>query len=130
MAPENKNVALALELTLNLIRDIQTQGITEEEFNLAKKSLMNSAAFMLDTPQKRLMNTFTEILFGLKQGFFSQYSTYLEPITHAQVNTALKNFLKPDQLVITILGTASSLKPILQSSKMLSAYPLEVIPLK
>jgi len=59
-AVANKDAAAALTLTLQLLQILRDQGITLPEFEFARRSLVNRAAFMYDTPQKRVENLLLE----------------------------------------------------------------------
>lgn len=108
--PAEKDTAAALAQTLRMIEDLRQNGITAEEFQLAKQSSINSAAFINDTPKKRIENRIIEKTLKLEDGFFASFADRLEKVSHQDVNRALKEFLKPENLTISILGTASRIR--------------------
>lgn len=115
--PASKDAAPALATTLKMIDDLSRKGITPDEFSFAQGSLVNSAGFMYDTPQKRVENILLERTLNLPRGFMKSYGPELSKVTLAQVNDALKKFLKPDRLAIEVLCTASQLKdPLTRAS--------------
>lgn len=122
--PAAKNTTAALLMTLKLIGELKTHGISESQFLFAQKSLVNKSAFLTNTPKKRIANLFLEKTLNLKPGMVSQTAEQLSRLTLEQVNQALKDFLKPEALTVVILGTA---KPLLQSVSQALAVPVEQI---
>ena len=108
--PAEKDTIAALETALGLIESLEKEGITEKEFQLAKQSSINSAAFLNDTPQKRIANRITEATLGLPAGYFSKFAKNLEKISREDVNRAIAKLITPEALTITVVGTAERLK--------------------
>lgn len=108
--PASKDTLQALKLTLDMTKEFQKTGITEAEFESAKRSLVNNAGFNFNTPLKRVENTLSEHLLGLPEGFWKDFGEKLSDLSRSEVNSAVSSFIKPDQLAISVLGTASQLK--------------------
>jgi zinc protease len=126
--PASKDTAAALQKTLELVQELRENGITQAQFDFAKASLLNSSGFMYNTPDKRVENTILEKMLDLPRGTFRNYGEGIQKVTHDQVNAALKEFLRPDQLAITVLATAKDLKAALQVSAQVPADRVRVIP--
>jgi zinc protease len=105
--PKNADTPPAIHEALRMIRDLQKNGITEEEFKASKQSILNSAGFNYNTPAKRMENRLTEVVFGLPEGYFKDYADRIEKISRSAVNEALARFVSPDHLMIGLVGTAS-----------------------
>jgi len=105
--PKNADTPAAIQEALNMVRDLKQNGITEKEFDFAKKSIINSAGFTYNTPQRRLENRLTEVVFGLPEGYFTDYADRISKITRDQVNAALATFLEPERLMVGLVATAS-----------------------
>lgn len=115
--PASKDAAPALATTLRLIEDLSRSGITQDEFSFAQRSLVNSAGFMYNTPQKRVENILLERTLDLPDGFMKSYGPELSKVTLPEVNASLRTFLKPGQLAIEVLCTASELKgPLIKAA--------------
>ncbi|MBC7693461.1 MAG: insulinase family protein [Methylotenera sp.] len=108
--PASKDTAQALALSLKMIEDLQKNGITKEEFEFSKRSLVNSAGFMYNTPKKRVENKLLERTLNLPDGFMKTYGPELAKVTLPQVNQALSTYLKPEKLSIAVLATAADMK--------------------
>jgi zinc protease len=126
--PANKDTAPALAETIKLIEELQKKGITEAEYKFAQASLVNSSGFMFNTPRKRVENTLLERTLNLPKGFMQSYAEHLSAATLDQVNGALKRFLKPDELAISVLATASELKGPLAKAAGVAEKDVLVVP--
>lgn len=126
--PATKDTSQALSLTLKMIEDLGAKGITEDEFQSAKQSLVNSAGFMYNTPRKRVENALLERTLNLPDGFMKSYGGSLSQVKIEEVNSALSTFLKPGRLSISVLCTAKDLKEPLLKAAGVKASQLEVIP--
>ncbi len=117
-SPASKDSSQALGFALELIESLRDKGVTQEEFDLAKESAINGAGFMFNTPKKRVENTLLEKTLRLPDGLMKTYAAELAKVSLSQTNLALKKFLHPDRLAISVLATAKDLKdPLLQAAK-------------
>lgn len=105
--PKNADTPPAIKETLRLITDLRDHGITQEEFDAAKRSMVNSAGFNYNTPSKRIENMLIEKIFNLPIGYHKDQARRIETLSLAEVNAALKAFIQPDHLMIGLVGTAS-----------------------
>lgn len=108
--PASKDAAPALAETLRLIEQAKLHGITADEFRFTQTSLINKAGFMYNTPAKRVENALLEKTLHLPDGFMKTYGPRIAETTLDQVNVAMKDFLKPDEVAITVLGTAAEIR--------------------
>ncbi len=63
----------ALAHVLSMVRDFEDKGITREEFEFAKTSLVNSSGFMYNTPSKSVENLIMEKTLDLHEGVMRSY---------------------------------------------------------
>ncbi|MGE4107865.1 MAG: M16 family metallopeptidase [Bacteriovoracia bacterium] len=125
--PASKDAADALKLTLQLINELKEKGITEAEFNSAKQSLTNNAGFSYNTPKKRVENILLERTLNLPHGFMKTYAERMASVTLSQVNAALKRFVQPEHLFITVLGTEKGLREPLANAAGIPAQSVKVV---
>jgi predicted Zn-dependent peptidase len=111
-----------------MIGDLRDKGISSQEFEFAKHSLVNSAGFMYNTSKKRVENKLLERTLDLPEGFIKSYGPQLENVTLEQVNNALHEFLKPEELAITIVATAKDLKAPLAKAAGIPEDKVQVVP--
>jgi zinc protease len=126
--PASKDSAPALAETLKLIAEMKASGVTSDEFNFAKTSIVNKSGFMYNTPAKRVENALLEKTLNLPQGFMKSYGPMVSKVTRSEVDDAMAQFLKPDQLAITVVGTASELKEPLAKAAGIPAEQVIVKP--
>jgi zinc protease len=126
--PAEKDTPAALALTLAMVEDLANKGITSAEFEFAQQSLVNSAGFTFNTPVKRVENKLLERTLNLPDGFMRTFGPEVQKLRLDQVNTALKQFLKPGQLVVSVLGTAKNLKAPIAQAAGVKTEEVEVVP--
>lgn len=126
--PAAKDTVAATAYTLKLVDQLKESGITDQEYQFSKQSLVNKSGFMYDTPKKRVENKLLEGTLNLPDGFMKSYGEKIGKVELAQVNAALRKFLKPDQLTVTVLGTAKDLKEPLAKAVGVPLDKVEVIP--
>lgn len=107
--PSNKDAVPALELMTKLFRAYGAKGVTKDEYNFAKSSLVNQSAFLQDTARKRLDNKVTEAVLGLPKGFYDGYQKKLMSLTHARVQAAIRRHVDPSRMFAVMLGSADEL---------------------
>lgn len=126
--PASKDTAAALKHTLGMVEKMRADGLTQEEFDFAKKALINGSGFTYNTPKKRMENRVLERSLRLPNGFMKSYAERIESVTLAQANAAMKKFLRPERLTISVLATAKDLKSALQESAGVTDAATRVVP--
>ncbi len=126
--PASKDSAPALAETLHLIDELKKSGITADEFAFAQSSIVNKSGFMYNTPAKRVENAILEKTLNLPTGFMKSYGPEVAKVTRNEVNSAMSKYLKPEQLAITVVGTASELKEALAKAAGIPADQVVVKP--
>lgn len=109
-SPKNQDTLNALALVDSMIQDLGRIGVRREEFDLMKTSLVEKSGFNFNTSLKRVENTLLEISLGLPIGYLKDFYTRIEKTSYEQTNSALKATIKPQELVVMVLGTAAPLK--------------------
>lgn len=107
--PSNKDAMPALKLMISLFQSYASKGISKDEFNFAKKSLVAQSAFLQDTLRKRLDNKVTEAVLGLPPGYYDHYQKKLAALTHAQVQKAIQKHVDASRIFATVLGSVDDL---------------------
>lgn len=109
-ATHPEKAALAIQKVMTLISQLRSQGISQEVWELAKKSLIAHHGFLRNTPLKRLAITLWERGLGLPTGWTAQLEQRLSGVSHESSRKALHDFLDPEKWVLVILGTAEHLQ--------------------
>lgn len=107
--PKAEDAAPCIELQLDMLHALRTKGITKKELGWAKKFLVRSHAFALDTASKRVGLELDSQLYGLPPGYYDAYVERLKGVTWEAANAALANRLSEDDLLVTVVGTAAQI---------------------
>lgn len=104
-SPEDSQQAISS--TLNLLKQLQRQGITPEELRGAKRSITSSYPVELASPDTLASTILDNEVYKLGEAEIRQFPGQVEAVTQAQVQQAARELLHPDQLVIVTAGPAS-----------------------
>jgi zinc protease len=107
--PKAQDAAACIQLELELLEALVKQGITKSELSWAKRYLVRSHAFALDTPSKRVGLALDETLYDLPEGYYARYTEHVQAVTLDQANAALRERLSLDDLLIVVVGTAAEI---------------------
>jgi len=100
MQTSGKDTQKAIAATVTLLKDIRDKGITQSEFDVAKKSLINGFSTEFADPDTIASSLLSDESYGLPIGDFYQFPKRIESVTLDQVNRAAKELLQPDNMLI------------------------------
>jgi zinc protease len=105
--PKASDAPACIALELELLQAFRKTGLKKSELGWAKRYLMRSHAFAIDTTAKRVGLKLDSVLYDLPPGYFENYLETLRGITLEQANEAVKTRLSDENLVFTVVGTES-----------------------
>jgi zinc protease len=108
--PKASDAAPCIELELDLLKKWWDEGVTPKELAWAQRYLVRSHAFAVDTASKRVSQTLDEELYGLPPGYHTNYVDQVRAVTLEQINAAIRARITPDDLLVTVVGTASEIQ--------------------
>jgi len=108
--PKASDAAQCLKLELDLLEQWVKDGVTKKELAWAKRYLVRSHAFALDTAAKRVSLKLDAELYQLPAGYYQEYEARVQAVTLEQANEAIRNRISADNLLVTIVGTASEIQ--------------------
>ncbi len=108
--PKAEDAAPCIELQLNMLKELRSKGISKKELSWAKKYLVRSHAFALDTASKRVGMLLDAELYGLPPGYYEQYTERIKQISLEAANQAVIDRLSEDNLRVVVVGTASQIE--------------------
>jgi zinc protease len=108
--PKAEDAAPCLKLELELLKDWCERGVTKKELARAKRYLVRSHAFALDTAAKRVGLLLDSELYGLPKGYYEDYEARVQAVTLDEANQAIQRRISPENIVITIVGTARNIQ--------------------
>jgi zinc protease len=114
--PKAEDAAPCIELQLNMLHALRSKGITKKELSWAKKYLVRSHAFALDTASKRVGLELDAELYGLPAGYYETYTERIKEVTLEAANEAVLKRISDDDLRIVVVGTAGQIDDKVQAA--------------
>ncbi|BAZ02365.1 peptidase M16 domain-containing protein [Tolypothrix tenuis PCC 7101] len=102
-APQDADKAIAS--TLALLKQVREQGVTEAEFNTAKRSLTNSYPVELANPSDLASTILSNSVFGLSPKEIREYPQRIESVKMSDVQEVIQELIKPENVVIVTAGS-------------------------
>jgi len=103
--PAAKDASACIALELELLEAWREKGITPKELAFAKRYLVRSHAFDVDTPQKRVHQKLDVDLFDLPADYHANYIGHVQAVTLDTANEAVRRRVSSDDLVVSVVGT-------------------------
>ncbi len=103
--PGSDDADKCLALELSLLEGLRDGGIEPRELSFAKKYLVRSHAFEVDTASKRVHRKLATSLFDLPADYYDRYLEQVDAVTKEQADAALSRRLSTENLVVAITGT-------------------------
>jgi zinc protease len=126
--PATKDTVPAIKLTLDLLRDAATKGLTGEEVAFSKDHLANQFPFRLETARKRADEQLADVVYARPAGFIREFVKDVRRQSPAAVNRALSRWYDADDLAIVIVGTAGDFKDLRNELGGDGKVTVEVVP--
>jgi len=96
------------------IKTFVSEGITEEELEFTKNSVLLNKALQYETPRQKLGFVASILKYDLPQDYTSEQETILKGLSVSDINAMAKKTLDPDRMVIIVVGHAYAIKPGLE----------------
>ncbi|MEL6223369.1 MAG: pitrilysin family protein [Cyanobacteria bacterium J06627_8] len=104
-----------VESTIGEIETIQREPITEAELAQAKDSVLNSFVFNFQSPSQVLSRVVTYDFYDYPEDFIFQYRRAVESTTVEDIQRVAQEYLKPENLVILVVGNSEAIAPPLST---------------
>jgi zinc protease len=98
-----------IDLSLQVMNEVITEGISETELNDAKGYYLGSYPLSLETVEGEGAKLLQADRYKLGDDFITAYPKRLEAVDLKTVNTLAKTLLKPNDLVIVLVGPKEQL---------------------
>jgi zinc protease len=105
--PKASDAAACIALELELLHGLREGGITNGELGWARRYLLRSHAFAIDTAAKRAGLALDAELYELPAGYYEHYLDSLRAVTLEQANQAVRERISEDDLLVAVVGTES-----------------------
>ena len=101
---KNASAREAIALSLEEMKRIQTEGVSEKELDAAKKYLIGSFPMRFDT-QGKLVNFLTQIeYYGLGLDYPEKYPSLIRSLTREDVLRVAKAYLHPENVILVVVA--------------------------
>lgn len=94
---------------MNELNAISTKPVTAEELKQTKNAFGGNFIFTLEDPQTVANFAINTARYNLPEDFFPNYLKYVDAITEADVANAGRQFIRPNNAVIVVVGKASEI---------------------
>jgi zinc protease len=106
--PKASDAALCIELELKMLADWLERGVTKKELTWAKRYLVRSHAFAIDTAAKRVGLALDSLIYNLPSRYYEDYIEHVQSVTVEQALDAIRKRISSDNLLVTVVGTAAT----------------------
>jgi zinc protease len=107
--PKAEDAGPCLKLELDMLHELREKGVTKAELSWAKRYMIRSHCFAIDTAAKRVGLELDQTLYDLPADYYAQYLERVQAVTLEQANQAVQNRLSEENLLITVVGTESAI---------------------
>jgi zinc protease len=101
---KSESTVKAITLMLKEIQRISEQEVSDEELNRAKDQFLNSYTFLFESKAQVINRMLTYAYYGYPLDFAQQIFKKIESVGKADILKAAKQWLKPEQLQILVVG--------------------------
>lgn len=101
-SPEDTHQAIAT--TQKILKQIHQQGVTDEEVETAKRTVISNYNISLSKPEELTNNIMMNEIFGLNQLEIHKFSEKIQQVTKNEVNQFARQQLDPNKLVVVTVG--------------------------
>jgi zinc protease len=103
--PKAEDCAACLGVELEMLRAFRERGVTKKELTWAKRYLVRSHAFAVDTAAKRVALKLDSLVYDLPEGYHEQYIERVRGVTLEEVNQAISARITDRDLLVVVVGT-------------------------
>ena len=120
-----ENTAVSINEIKNEIEKIRS-GITEEELEFAKSSLIRKFPANFESHRQIAANIIGQLIHSLPENYFEKYIDEINNVTMERINRAAEDNLNPDNLITIVVGDTSKLKDQLKQLHPEELYELDI----
>jgi zinc protease len=110
-ASKNPTVALAAKIALEEIERIRREPVSGEELRVSKASFVDTLPRGFESASKIAATFVQDDLIGRPHSYWYDYRARIEAVDATQVLAAAQKHLRPDQLVMLVVGKWSEIEP-------------------
>lgn len=108
---KSETVALAAAIALEEVHRMRDEAITAEELALAQRSLVDSFPRRFESAQARAGIFANDALLERDHGYWVRWREQIEAVTPADVMAAARKYLRPEEMVMLVVGIWDDIGP-------------------
>ncbi|BBB31882.1 zinc protease [Thermotomaculum hydrothermale] len=113
-----------IETALSIIKDIQENGVTEEELKQVKDEFLNSYVFQFDSKEKQIAKVAYYTFYGYPVDFNERFFNAVKKVTNEDIKRVANKYIDLNNLTIAVVGDSSKFDmPLTKFGKV---YPVDV----
>ncbi len=116
----------AVEMMMNIIDDVRENGITEEELEIARESIINSFVFGYDTPDKIVAAQAGFEFWGFPPDQLEKDLKGYQEVTLEDCKRAAQKYISPENYAIIITGNKEAFDKPLEDFGAVNNVSLEI----
>ena len=121
-----ETMSQAVGMMIAIIDTVQQNGISQEEMDLAKESILNSYVFDYDTPSELVAAKAMLELRGYSQDQLKKNLEGYKKVTLADCSRVAKEYLKTSDLAIVVTGNKEMFDKPLETFGTVTTVPMEI----
>jgi predicted Zn-dependent peptidase len=94
----------AVETVKSIIKDIQTNPVTDEEITTSKNSLINSFVFRFEQKSQILAQFMSLKLDGYPDNYLETYIDNIRKVTKADIQAVAGKYMNPEKMILVVVG--------------------------
>jgi predicted Zn-dependent peptidase len=117
----------ALKLIKDIVKEMQTGLVTDEEIDQAKNSIINSFVFRFEQKDKYLGSYVNMKLNDYPDDYYAKYLENIKKVTKEDIREAAKKYMNPDKMIMIIVGNQDKFDKPLNSIGTVTEIDLKKI---
>ena len=113
-ATKNDTVYDAIKIAVSEIESIKEKGVTADELEASRSSILNRLVFEYQTPHDTVFALARFSFYGYPDNYFEEYANNIAKLTVNDVNNVANKYLFPDKLKIVVVGPWNMIQPTLK----------------
>lgn len=109
LSTASETTARAIEATINEIRRLQDEPVTQAELDETRERFLNSLAFRYSTRASALSEQINNAYVGLPFDAFEQYVEEVRLVTTEDIQRVAREYLRPEALHILVVGNPNEI---------------------
>lgn len=122
---ENDSTMTALQAAIEVIRKMQTEGVTDIEFNEARNFYSGYYPMTLETPEAVASEIVKIKLYGLPVSYIKDFTANIQKVTKDDIKRAAQKFWDTNNLIFSVVSRAADVEQKLKAFGKVQTIPYD-----